>query len=712
MKASVSQSDAFRQNPPVMHQQPEPGHFLSACADPQRKKKTAIFVRSKGSVWHTVQPQMPRHCSAAGCNSRDTRDARKAGLTFHRLPKRGNPRRATWILNSHRKGPEGKGQWDPQSDYIYFCSKHFTPDSFELSGVSGYRRLKDDAVPTVVETSSFQRGKTSRGRGRPRNVERQMRTKKRTENEGSDSKEVPINEAFVQNVTSEGEAEKSKTVNGEQANEQSPPLSSEDVQTNTTSPNNQPTDVAPNPTSPRPPSPSCYMRRLPPPPGFYLAKEHNYAQLCPLVWRKRYDKAIDNLEKALRLLSAARRRENRLRLTLLRLRESRLKSTLSRIQDSSRRKEGQGGQGRVSVLAPQSEKATRIDRSGTPEGLEESEIEGTNEDMELFTEEGWRRPAPTAKERVPVEEEDGCCFYCGRGREDEESKEVRDRRMSHRATESQGPLESHKPKRIQEGKRERGKTPSIFIGRKAESTRNDAPAVEPKDCYFYYCENDASEDQTRTASLDSPPQQNIDGEASLELCGKPLQQLTLLHPQTEMLLQMHTVPGPTQSTVTLQEATSPLQLQQLHLLQPSVGLQPGLLLPDMTTREGNMSQSDQEAGNHIYVVQERSDSHLLLVPVSTDTRESSGVSVDTVLQNMETQSILLTGEGFQQGASEDGDSLGVESNLTGLRNTRLRDSQNGNQSNLRATVVSGDVRQRLKEHLEGFQLQLSSEFVD
>lgn len=454
------------------------------------------------------------------------------------------------------------------------------------------------------------------------------------------------------------------------------------------------------------------MRRLPPPPGFYLAKEHSYAQLCPLVWRKRYEKAIDNLEKALRLLSAARRRENRLRLTLLRLRENRLKSTLSRIQDSGRRKEGHGGHGRLRFTSPQSGKATRADRGGTPEGLEESEVEGATEDMEIFTEEGWRRPASTAKERVTVEEEEGCCFYCGRGREDEESKEVRERQTSHRATENQGSLCSSKPKRIQEGKTGREKTPNVFPGQRAASVRNEPPAAEPKECYFYYCENDASEDQTKTVSVDlSPQQQHIDGEPSLELYGKSLQQVALLHPQTEMLLQMHAVSGPTQPAVTLQEAASPLQLQQLHLLQPSLGLQPGLLLPDVTAREGNATPRELDVGNRVYWIQERSDSHVLLIPVSAETKEASGLSADTALKNLETQSILVTEGGFQQ-VSEDADGLSVEGDLMGLRNTGLRDSQNGHQSNLKATVVSGDVRQRLKEHLEGFQLQLSSEFID
>ncbi|TSK28308.1 THAP domain-containing protein 7 [Bagarius yarrelli] len=602
-------------------------NFHSASADKGSTLKTDEFKSLLSSQLPGLA-KMPRHCSATGCRSRDNKEARLAGVTFHRLPKKGNPRRSTWIANARRKGPGGKGLWEPQSNYIYFCSKHFTPDSFEVSGVSGYRRLKDDAVPMLVEILPGQKGKSTRGRGKTRNRGRQLSAMSRADKESSGSTETPVQVSLPQVVQDE-EAESIKIAKEEHQKETSPPLSLPLPEP----PPDQPTEL---PAAP--PSPSRYMRRLPPPPGFYLAKEHSYAQLCPLEWRKRYEKATDNLEKALRLLRAARRRENRLRLTLLRLQESRLKQTLSQMQN--RRKESQESQGRSSQ-SRLSGKPGRTGQDQSLEVMEENELEGTGEEMELLTNESWRKKE-AAKLRDGVEDEEGCCFYCGRGREDEDTKEARDQVGSCRGA-------------TFHGKKGRGRNASEVF---KETTRNSAELK---------------------GQSKPPVQQNSNPE-----------QHTVLHSRPEMLLHMHTLPGSAQSTFTFQEVASSPQLQHLHLLQPELSL----LHPDAPTTDISVAQSEDGGGGMCQV---------FLVPVSSETKQKSGVGVGVESSVLKT----VAEDTFQHNIIEH-----VSSDDVGLSSGELRAHQNNQQTNIRATLVGGDLTQRLKEHLEGFQLQLSSEFID
>ncbi|XP_041665335.1 THAP domain-containing protein 7 [Cheilinus undulatus] len=319
---------------------------------------------------------MPRHCSAGGCKSRDNRESRNAGITFHKLPK-GATRRNLWISNSRRAD-----SWDPQSDFVYFCSQHFTPESFELTGYSGIRRLREDAFPTVFNSSTTAKPKRA-GRLQKR-VHAPMRKnlysgeKENTEQEKDDVR--PLEEPATESSTA--------------APKETPDKEPEHPPEVSASERLSQDEESPAEPEPRPVSPSRYMRRLPPPPGFYLSKEHSYAQLCPLLWRKRYDQAIDCLEKALRQLHAARRRENRLRSTVIRLRDKRLKQALLVSKDVSK---------------------DRRRRGGNLEGEGEDKCEDTGmfedrvgEQMELggrFLQDtsGWG------------DEERGRCFYCGRG---------------------------------------------------------------------------------------------------------------------------------------------------------------------------------------------------------------------------------------------------------------------------------------------------------
>ncbi|XP_063041696.1 THAP domain-containing protein 7 isoform X2 [Engraulis encrasicolus] len=691
---------------------------------------------------------MPRHCSAAGCKSRDTRDSRKAGVTFHRLPKRENPRRALWILNSKRTGPQGHGPWDPQSDFIYFCSKHFTAESFELSGVSGYRRLKDDALPTVFEASG-QKGRAGKRvtRGRPN----QGDTGKPARSKAAPQKTVPDGHG-EQQTTSDNEngigEEASCTTeaaNGTTAHNSeawagpvaAPPPSQTSLDTSAVHLQvPQPAcDADPNPeknadqepqppaSPPRPPSPSRYMRRLPPPPGFYLPKEHSYAQLCPLVWRKQYDRAIDNLEKALRLLSAARRRENRLRQALSRLQESRLKNTLSRLRDG-----GGGGGGVRGKEARGGGSKGRL--SNTSTGVESSELEGATaeaaEDLDTVVGEdsgSWRGGGGQGQGRgtrgAGGEDDDGCCFYCGRGRGDDEGP--RDR---------QGGSKRDGRRRRLAAKRRRDRTwDDITDDGGGGGGGGDVPS---KECYFYYCQTpEAEEDMQLVTTMELPhPQPDKPSEASLRFIANAStsRPLPLVHQQTAQscVQKMHHVAGaafqPTvrDSTVRDSGSSASFQLIQSGSSVPPQGQQ--MLLADVVSSEGQPDSSQQQQ-QQVYWLQDDGEGNLLLVATPASTEDGDGTPATGLGEDVDTQTIFVSDVGFQSGMLGVADMEGsrAEGEVVCMRvgggsgggdGGGLNDRLAGFHTNIRGAVLSGDVREKLKEHLEGFQLQLSNEFID
>ncbi|KAM9306448.1 THAP domain-containing protein 7 [Pholidichthys leucotaenia] len=292
---------------------------------------------------------MPRNCSVGGCKSRDNHEARSAGITFHKLPKLAS-RRKLWISNSLRGDC-----WDPQSDFVYFCSKHFTPESFEKTGCSGTRRLKEDAVPSAFDFSAKHK-------------------KTRTQH-----KDIPVRKAPSSDVDNIIQEETTQSQTTEDPTALTSTAAQEDHE-NVLQLSQEPSElghVSPPPLESRPVSPSRFMRRLPPPPGFYLSKEHSYAQHCPLLWRRRYDQAIDSLEKALSQLHAARRRESRLRSTVLRLRDKQVKH-MALASLNGRKNRGN--------WTPGGDKRGR--------DLEDRQVD-----------------------QMVSEEERGYCLYCGRGKE-------------------------------------------------------------------------------------------------------------------------------------------------------------------------------------------------------------------------------------------------------------------------------------------------------
>uniref|UniRef100_UPI0037E7940D THAP domain-containing protein 7 n=1 Tax=Semicossyphus pulcher TaxID=241346 RepID=UPI0037E7940D len=537
---------------------------------------------------------MPRHCSAGGCKSRDNRESRDAGITFHKLPK-GATRRNLWITNSRRAD-----SWDPQSDFVYFCSQHFTPESFELTGYSGIRRLREDAFPTLFDSSSTSKSK------------RAGRLQKR--------RDASVRKNLRSGSQEDTEQETDKSLTSEEPTGQRSEAALEETRENTPASSQEPSDLeqlsqeehSPSPQpEPRPVSPSRYMRRLPPPPGFYLSKEHSYAQLCPLLWRRRYDQAIDCLEKALRQLHAARRRENRLRSTVLRLQDKRLKQALLVHRDvcKDRRSWTPGGD-------------RRRGRGGCD--LEEAKCEdaGVFEDRcEDQVEFGGRFLPDT---NSWSEEERGHCFYCGRGQ----------------GQAAGGGLDSG------EGEQLMSHEDSLKIHRNNDNSPGST-AERAKD--------------RQTARLQRRPGTGLESSHS----------------------------DLTDSTVLLQpgsHAAAPRPHQQ------GSGSQQKLLLSEGQT---------EAVAQQLFWIQDCAEGQVVLVPVPAEDGLQSMLKREGVTDGAQTilvSEVDLKGDLGQ--VTEDSGRLSCDEHREQL-----------SVINSTSVEMREDVREKLKEHLEGFHLQLSTEFL-
>ncbi|XP_059809637.1 THAP domain-containing protein 7-like isoform X2 [Hypanus sabinus] len=317
---------------------------------------------------------MPRHCSAEGCRSRDTKDSRINGITFHRLPKKGKSQREIWLLNCCRKNPDGTVPWKPSSQFVYFCSKHFERQCFELVGLSGYHRLRDDAVPTLFQPSP--RGKVALPRASREKAAEPVATSECLTNEvalpdvdlGNPSPSLetsfcisPDAPAYVLDYSVPQE-----TVNGNICPDKvlltEVPLYSSQSELETSAPtviylvdteakpvefsNSASSEEASKDVSLTEVSDSCqeephnvrtpipidlYMARIPSAslnPAAHVSAEHSYAVGCPLVWKKRAEALKEAFEKVNKDLRASRKRESRLRArisSILRARGQRLR---------------------------------------------------------------------------------------------------------------------------------------------------------------------------------------------------------------------------------------------------------------------------------------------------------------------------------------------------------------------------------------------------
>ncbi|KAG8568519.1 hypothetical protein GDO81_014040 [Engystomops pustulosus] len=340
--------------------------------------RTGQTVRLRDSavpvIFTTLSAQkMPRHCSALGCSTRDSRQTRDDNISFHRLPRKDDPRRSLWIANCRRKGPSGNGLWDPSSDYVYFCSKHFEKNCFEAVGFSGYHRLKEDAVPTIFTPSAKLRKTTKLKAQRKKNTKltKIKRKKDFLLNDNTDAPESanPSNNQCFDNgrcdnvptpnvVNFHGLCPENIDIPGDAApaegalattvdHQMHPEAALEDIEVASVmngplsdielsrvqeemssgmSLNTEPRQPSEEGQKvPRPVSPSTYMMRIPQPPGAYIQNEHSYHVGNALLWKRRAEAALEALSKVQRQLEACRRREQRLRLRISSLQQEHIR---------------------------------------------------------------------------------------------------------------------------------------------------------------------------------------------------------------------------------------------------------------------------------------------------------------------------------------------------------------------------------------------------
>lgn len=386
----------------------------------------------------------------------------------------------------------------------------------------------------------------------------------------------------------------------------------------------------PTPES-RPLSPSHYMRRLPPPPGFYLSKEHSYAQLCPLLWRRRYNQAIDCLEKALRQLHAARRRENRLRSTVLRLRDKRLKETLLVSQDGCKNR---------GSWTPWGEK--RRGKGGCYH--EESETGAKSEDTGVFEDrcvdqmELGGRFLPNTNSWTG--EENGYCFYCGRGLV----------HVGHQVT------------------------------HRISNTEKDAQPTEHEDSLKIQirvetgtCSTDENAKDIKIVRLERPPSQSVETTDS----------------------------GVTKHVIPVGVSMNDIHEQSVQFLSSHQKL----LLSNMC--EGETDAMCQEhhldLPHQLFWMKDSAEQRVILVPVPAEDGGKMEVVTD------EAQTILLSEMDLKRDMGHVTENSG---GLSGIE-TACDGEYSDHPSVINTKLVEmRDVREKLKEHLEGFHLQLTTEFLN